>query len=62
MIKIALRHQVFIDRIKRILCWDSFICFIAILVLLHAHPGMLTRMNIHAAPGFSHLYEEISLA
>ena len=24
-------------------------------------PGMLTRMNIQAAPGFSHLYEEISL-
>ena len=39
MIKIALRHQVSIDRIKCILCWDSFICFIVLLVLLHAHPG-----------------------
>ena len=43
MIKIALRHQVPIDRIKCILCWDSFICFIAMFawfVLLppgHAH-------------------------
>ena len=34
MIKIALHHQVFIDHIKRILCWDSFICFI---VMSHAH-------------------------
>ena len=40
MIKISLRHQVFINRIKRILCWDSFICLIA---MLHAHQDEISR-------------------